>query len=96
MRNLKLLKKINFKNFTQSQLNSISIDVDIIAEGIRKGDNLTISNFADIKINKGSENLYLTLLVYINDRTEPNKMYISTKEDIQTLKEIIKEIVNQL
>lgn len=92
------MKHINFKNFRLFEIKNISPNIFINVEDgeIKKGDNLTISDYLDLKINKGNENLYITIIVYIDEDIEPLKLNIHTKEDQSTLKEIIKEIINQL
>ena len=89
------MEKINFRNFRIFDIEARYKDVLVYDNDFKKGDNLTISDYLEINIHKGSENMYCDITVYIDDSTEPKTLKIYTKENKKDLKTLINEIINQ-
>jgi antirestriction protein len=56
---------------------------------------LTISDYGQLSMDKGSENLYLALIVYKDDETQPMELQIYTKENHKGLKDFSNQIIKK-
>ena len=94
---------MNFKKFTLKQLKKhlegskyiYEVFVDH-SKDIHLDDVLTISDHGILKVEKGCENLYLTISVYKEKEYEEYELYFYTKEYHNRLKSIIREIIKQM
>jgi hypothetical protein len=55
----------------------------------------TISEHLSFSIDKGSENLYLVLVIYFGDSEKQHKVRYYTKDNHRALKEFIKLLIEQ-
>lgn len=93
-------KDIDFKNFRAFDITTKYEDVFILnpisgKPDFKNGDNLTISDYLEINVSKGSENIYIDLVVYIDQDDKPLILKIYTKENKEGIKELIKDIIKQ-
>ena len=92
---------MDFRNFTIKKLesnyaNGYVYDVFFThSPEIKKDDELTISDHLNLQVQKGSENLYLTLSVYKVKEYEEFEIYVYTKDNHKRLKSLIIEIIKQ-
>ena len=56
---------------------------------------LTISDYGQLSMDKGSENLYLALIVYKDDEIQPMELQIYTKENHKGLKDFSNQIIKK-
>lgn len=61
-----------------------------------KDKKLTISDFGQIEVDKGSENIYLTIIVYEGESEKPYTIRIYSKENISGLKDFAKSLITKM
>ncbi|MDE3744002.1 hypothetical protein [Maribacter polysaccharolyticus] len=86
---------IDFKNFTIEQLNQkLKTDVHITnRKEFAQIPRITISDHLEFQFQTGSENVYLDLTVYAIDAYEPLTLRIYSKDDHNTVKTLIKQLL---
>jgi antirestriction protein len=56
---------------------------------------LTISDYGQLSMDKGDENLYLSLIVYKDNESQPMELQIYTKDNHQGLKDFSQQIIKK-
>jgi hypothetical protein len=87
--------QINFKNFSLDEIKKISPGVSMIPRiKINKEERFSIGDCPDIRLNAGSENLYLDVVIYEYDKFEPINISFYSKEDHKAIKQIAKDMID--
>ena len=99
---------MDYKNFTLAELKNRIENLDINFRFDDKNENkiknlfntekITISDHVNLYIQKGSENLYFDIDIYLleNDFFGSSKLTIYSKDSISELKKLISEIIEQI
>lgn len=98
------MKNLDLKYFTINQLKGLSKDIQIRVEDLPSkftplaGDFWTVSEFTQFKVEKGSENIYLEFDIYSQNQNEERsaKIFIYSKEDHNTIKQLINKLTQTL
>jgi hypothetical protein len=61
-----------------------------------KDKKLTISNYGQIEVDKGSENIGLAIIVYEGESEKPYTIRLYSKDNISGLKEVAKEFITKM
>jgi hypothetical protein len=86
--------QIDFKNFSLDEIKNISPDVSLLPRmKFKKEERFTIGDCPDLRLNAGSENLYLDVVIYQLDKFDPVNISIYSKEDHIAIKQIAKDMI---
>lgn len=88
------MNNINLKAFNISEIENVSPDIRILnPKDFKKETKYTISDHLQMRVETGSENLYLDLTIYPFDGYTPQILRICTKDDHRGLKDLMKYII---